>query len=463
MRYFIYIGQDRLEYVKTAGRRNHRRAAAQGAVCLDPSSGDDKERVWAKLKDELGTYGPGVKPAVLVLGDQELETARLVLPGASRRTLRQMALREMEYRQGGKPGLEAEVTEISERGGASREGVEVQIWAAREERLADWMKGLREAGLSCVCAVPGAECLGALAAKKDEEDQELIFAGLFPKEIRLYQIDQGHCTAIRRAPFCAEVLYKEQMGELVCQELAEQITGFMEGTKGEVRLLRSGFQNVDQMSGRLEELLGIPCREARIPLEGWDEDGSLFPGAAVLAWDRKKPGRRMNLLRGKMAKERREKLGKCAFLCLMAGMLAVSGLGRVFLSRQEEMLRAQAKELSQSLDSRGEMEEWQARLDEEIFQDRGPEEQDFQGLMESMLPGMEWQSFSYDSERHRLTARFRLAGRSQAPEYMEQLRNWYEEGKAGYGGWELEERGKETRCILTVWVETGETGHEDID
>ena len=69
MRYFIYIGQDRLEYVKTAGRRNHRRAAAQGAVCLDPSSGDDKERVWAKLKDELGTYGPGVKPAVLVLGD----------------------------------------------------------------------------------------------------------------------------------------------------------------------------------------------------------------------------------------------------------------------------------------------------------------------------------------------------------------------------------------------------------
>lgn len=83
--------------------------------------------------------------------------------------------------------------------------------------------------------------------------------------------------------------------------------------------------------------------------------------------------------------------------------------------------------------------------------------------MESMLPGMEWQSFSYDSERHRLTARFRLAGRSQAPEYMERLRNWYEEGKAGYGGWELEERGKEIRCILTVWVETGEIGHEDID
>lgn len=194
----------------------------------------------------------------------------------------------------------------------------------------------------------------------------------------------------------------------------------------------------------------------QIPPGGWQEQGcSLFLGAAFLAWRQRRQIKPVNLIEG-LEQEGKRKGWVGAVLTLAAAVLALTAWYSGKVRQETRLLEEQVSLLQEENTLKNEAELEKLQWEYELSRKRGPSEADFQGVEEARLPGMEWESFSYDSEEQRLTLRFYLADQKQGEEYMKRLCGKFPRERIGYGGWEqVEHQGTES-CLLTVWLEMEE-------
>ena len=452
MKGLIYIDKNRIEYAKVSRKGEKIQVLEGGVIHPDQTLENWRKDVCQKLKERLnpGSILPG--NVIVAFGREETETSILRLPKAPARILRQMAAREMECSREGKGSLTADVSILEECREENSTGRIFKAWAVETETLLSWLRCLKESGLKGICALAAEDCLGVLT----EEKEEVILAGILPESIRLYRIGGGHCREERTVSFRSEILYREGMEELVFQEAAEQIGLFLKGGSGRVKLLPWYIDNPENAADRISKIWGRTCDMVQIPPGGWQEQGcSLFLGAAFLAWRQRRQIKPVNLIEG-LEQEGKRKGWVGAVLTLAAAVLALTAWYSGKVRQETRLLEEQVSLLQEENTLKNEAELEKMQWEYELSRKRGPSEADFQGVEEARLPGMEWESFSYDSEEQRLTLRFYLADRKQGEEYMKRLCGKFPRERIGYGGWEqVEHQGTES-CLLTVWLEMEE-------
>ena len=455
MRTYIYIEKDRIAYLKVRKGGGQATAKEMGSERLKVGE------AWEELRDFVRRHGLGKGRAVLVLGDSQVISERLCLPKASRRILRQMAAREMERRREEEGGLTVQLTEdpLAEEKwngeeNPEEEGVRRLVWAADEGRLKEGIEILREEGISCESVLAAPDCLCLLASGGSQE--YVLTAGLFENEIRLYLGRKGRCLKRRSSPFRAGVLFREQMDELVFEELAEQTQAILEGERAVIRLLPGGFPDGLRAAGALSSLTGLTCQveERLAELARWEEETTAGPEtvllqAAALAWEDRRSMRPVNFFAG--MKERRGRLADIKAMVpvwLALAVLAASFAYRERLDWETKRIEEQADLLEYSLN--------QQKLQEgEGLRPQGPGEEDFKRLREALLPGMEMAGFSFDGEVGRLTVHLRMEDRAQGPEYAGRLREQNPGLVAEYAGWEREETEGREGYRMTIHIDLG--------